>query len=57
MAITFDGQNDKITTSSQTLTVPQSVAGTFSAGDLAIGAGSTTLVTTTSGKEIGRAHV
>ena len=55
MAITFDGQNDKITTSSQTLTVPQSVAGTFSAGDLAIGAGSTTLVTTTS--EIGRAHV
>ena len=50
MAITFDGQNDKITTSSQTLTVPQSVAGTFSAGDLAIGAGSTTLVTTTSGK-------
>jgi hypothetical protein len=50
MAITFDGQNDKITTSSQVLNVPQSVAGTFSAGGLAIGAGSTTLVTTTSGK-------
>ena len=50
MAITFDGQNDKITTSSQTLTVPQSVAGTFSAGGLAIGAGSTILVTDSEGR-------
>lgn len=47
MAITFDGQNDKITTTSQGLTVPTNVSGTFQAGGLAIGAGSTILSTTT----------
>ena len=50
MAITFDGQNDRITTTSQGLTVPQNVAGTFQAGGLAIGAGSTILVTDSEGR-------
>lgn len=50
MAITFDGQNDRITTSSQGLTVPSNVAGTFQAGGLAIGAGSTILVTDLEGR-------
>ncbi len=49
MAITFDGQNDRITTTSQGLTVPQNVSGTFQAGGLAIGAASTILSTNTSG--------
>lgn len=49
MAITFDGQNDRISTTSQSLTVPQNVSGTFQAGGLAIGAGSTVLRTDTSG--------
>jgi len=50
MAITFDGRNDRITTTSQGLTVPQNVSGTFQAGGLAIGAGSTILVTDSEGR-------
>lgn len=50
MAITFDGQNDRISTTSQGLTVPQNVSGTFQAGGLAIGAGSTILVTNSEGR-------
>lgn len=49
MAITFDGQNDRITTTSSGLTVPTNVSGTFQAGGLSVGAGGTVITTNSSG--------
>ena len=46
MAITFDGQNDRVTTSSQALNLPTNVAGSLSVGGLNVGVGGTIVVGT-----------
>lgn len=53
MAITFDGQNDRITTSSQGLNLPTNVAGNLNVGGLNVGAGSTVLIANSTGVAIG----